>query len=150
MMPGHRTLSREEVSARVLPWSDGRRGAVTANSIYSAATDRSECYPAAAPAAAAVHTRHRITASLLFSSFHIESMAFCFFIAYQKIKQVNTSRHTHIQTRARTAHSTQHSTAQHIHTQNQINKKEKRGYKYSSPGAICWQESVTLSIASAI
>jgi cellobiose-specific phosphotransferase system component IIC len=115
------------------------------NSIYSAATDRSECYPAAAAAAAAaVHTRYRITASLLFSSFHIESMAFCFFIAYQKIKQMNTSRH------ARAQH-TAHSTAQHsTYTQNQINKKEKRGYKYSSPGAICWQESVTLSIASAI
>jgi hypothetical protein len=57
LMLGHRTLSREEVSAAVAVASDGRRER-SPNSIYSAATDRSECTPVSRspPAPPSIHS----------------------------------------------------------------------------------------------
>ena len=58
LMLGHRTLSREEVSAAeaVAAASDGRRER-SPNSIYSAATDRSECTPVSrSPSSPSIHS----------------------------------------------------------------------------------------------
>lgn len=149
MMPGHRTLSREEVSARALPWSDGRRGAVTEFDLLRC--HRSirvlSCCCSCCCCCAHTPSYHRVS-SLFFFPYRVDGL-----LLFHRIPENKTSEyqptHTHTDTRAHSTQHTAHST-QHIHTQNQINKKEKRGYKYSSPGAICWQESVTLSIASAL
>jgi hypothetical protein len=123
MMPGHRTLSREEVSARALPWSDGRRGAVTEFDLLRCHRSIRVLSCCCSCCCCCAHTLsyHRVS-SLFFFPYRVDGLLLFHRIPENKTNEYQPT-HTHTDTRAHsTQHTAQHSTA-HTHKIKSIKKK---------------------------